>query len=70
MKFAGQGMETEKIIMTEVTRLRKTNITSFPQAPLHFHPGNSFSQEQLWLRDVTVGLQLHPSLYVLSSCWR
>jgi hypothetical protein len=43
---------------------------SFPQAPLHFHPWNSFGQEQLWVRDVTVRWQPHPSLDVLSSCWR
>jgi hypothetical protein len=29
--------------------------TSLPQAPLHFHPCNSFRQEQLWVRIVTVG---------------
>jgi hypothetical protein len=28
---------------------------SFPQDPLHFHPCNSFTQEQLLVRDVTVG---------------
>ena len=43
---------------------------SFPQAPLHFHPCNSFRQEQLWVRDVTVGWQPHPSLDVLSSLCR
>jgi hypothetical protein len=34
---------------------------SFPQASLHLHSSNSFTQEQLWVRDVTVGWQLHPS---------
>jgi hypothetical protein len=43
---------------------------SFPQAPLHFHPCNSFRPEQLWVRDVTVGWQPYPSLDVLSSWWR
>ena len=43
---------------------------SFPQALLHFHPCNSFRQEQLWVRVVTVGWQPHSSLDVLSSCWR
>jgi hypothetical protein len=43
---------------------------SFSQVPLHFHPRNSFRQDQLWVRDVIVEWQLHPSLYVLSSCWR
>jgi hypothetical protein len=28
---------------------------SFPQAPPHFCPCNSFRQEKLWVRDVTVG---------------
>jgi hypothetical protein len=28
---------------------------SFPQAPLHFHPCNSFRQEQFWVRVMTVG---------------
>jgi hypothetical protein len=28
---------------------------SFPQAPLHFQPCNSFSQEKLWVRIVPVG---------------
>ena len=37
---------------------------SFHQAPLHFHPGNSFKHEQLWVRIVTVGWQPHPSLDV------
>jgi hypothetical protein len=52
-------------------RVEKENAgSSFPQVPLHFHPCNSFRQEQLWVRDVTVGWQPHPSLDVLSSCWR
>jgi hypothetical protein len=34
---------------------------SFPHAPLHFYPCNSFKQEQLWVRDVTVGWQPPPS---------
>jgi len=42
---------------------------SFPQAPLHFHPCNSFRWKQLWVRGVTVEWQPHPSLDVLSSCW-
>jgi hypothetical protein len=29
--------------------------SSFPQAPLHFHPCDSFRQEELWVRNVTVG---------------
>ena len=41
---------------------------SFPQAHLHLHPCNSFRQEELWVREVTVGWQPHPSLHVLSSC--
>ena len=41
----------------------------FPQDPLHFHPCNSFRQEQSQVGDVTVGWQPHPSLDVLSSCW-
>jgi hypothetical protein len=44
--------------------------SSFPQAPLCFHPCNFFRQEQLWVRDVTVGWHPHPSFDVLSSCWR
>ena len=43
---------------------------SFPQAPLHFHPCNSFRQEHLWVRFVTVGWQPHPSFDALSFCWR
>jgi hypothetical protein len=43
---------------------------SFPHAPLHFHPSNSFRQKQLWVRGVTVGWQPHPSLDALPSCWR
>jgi hypothetical protein len=39
------------------------------QAPLHFQPCNSFRQEQLWVRDMTVGWQPQPSLDTLSSCW-
>jgi hypothetical protein len=31
---------------------------SFSQAPLHFHLCNSFRQEQVWVRDVTVKWQL------------
>jgi hypothetical protein len=42
---------------------------SFPQAPLHFHPCNSFRQEHLWVRDVTVEWQPNPSPAVLPSCW-
>jgi hypothetical protein len=38
---------------------------SFPQAPVHFHPYYSFRQEQLWVRDVTMGWQPHPSLVFL-----
>jgi hypothetical protein len=41
-----------------------------PQVPLHFYPCNSFRQEQLWVRGVIVGWQPHPSLDVLSSCWK
>jgi hypothetical protein len=40
---------------------------SFPQAPLYFHPCNSFRKKQLQVRVVTVGWQ--PSLDVLCSCW-
>jgi hypothetical protein len=43
---------------------------SFPQAPLHFHPCNSFRQEQLWVWDATVEWQSHPSVDALTSCWR
>jgi hypothetical protein len=43
---------------------------SFSQAPFHFHLCNSFRQEQLWVRYVTVRQQHHPSLDVLSFCWR
>jgi hypothetical protein len=43
---------------------------SFPQVPLYFYPCNSSRQEELWVRDVTVGWQPHPSLDVLSFCWR
>jgi hypothetical protein len=43
---------------------------SFLQSPIHFHPCNSFKQELLWIRDVTVGWQPHPSLDDLSSYWR
>jgi hypothetical protein len=42
----------------------------FPQALLHFHPCSSFRQKQLWVRVLTVGWQPHPSLDVLSSCWK
>jgi hypothetical protein len=44
--------------------------TSFPRAPLHFHPCSSFRQEQLWVRVLSVGWQPHPSLDALSLCWR
>ena len=40
--------------------------SSFPQAPVHFHPCNSFSKEQWWVSDVTVGCQTHPSLYTFN----
>ena len=43
---------------------------SFPQALLHFHHCNSFRQEQLWVRILTVGWQPHPSLNALFLCWR
>jgi hypothetical protein len=43
---------------------------SFPQASLHFHPCNSFRQEQLWVRVVTVGWFPSPSFDALSSWWR
>jgi hypothetical protein len=45
-------------------------VPSFPQAPLHSHPYNSNRQEKLWVRDVTMEWQPHPSLDALSSCWR
>jgi hypothetical protein len=38
---------------------------SFPQAPLHFHPCNSFGQEQLWVRVLTMGW---PPLPLLMLC--
>ena len=41
----------------------------FPLAPPHFHPCNSFSQEKLWVRIVTVGWQPHPTPGALSSFW-
>jgi hypothetical protein len=43
---------------------------SFPQDPLHFCPCNSFRQEQLWVKVVTVRWQHHSTLDALSSCWR
>jgi hypothetical protein len=43
---------------------------SFPRDSLHFHSCSSFRQEQLWVRDFTVGWQLHPFLDTLSFCWR
>jgi hypothetical protein len=43
---------------------------SFPQAPLHFCSWSSFSQEQIWLRVLTVRWQPHPSLNTLSFCRR
>jgi hypothetical protein len=42
--------------------------SSFPQAPLHFHPSSSFRQEQLWVRILTVRWQPPPSLNDLFSC--
>jgi hypothetical protein len=44
--------------------------SSFPQALLHFHSCNSFRQEQLWVRVVTVGCSHSPSFDALSFCWR
>jgi hypothetical protein len=44
--------------------------SSFPQAPLNFHLCNSFRQEQLWVRDVTVEWQPYHSIDVLPFCWR
>jgi hypothetical protein len=43
--------------------------SSFPQAPLHLHPCSSFRQEQLWVRNVTVGWSPPPSLDAMTSCW-
>jgi hypothetical protein len=43
---------------------------SFPQDPLHFHPCNSFRQEQLWVRVVTVGWLSYTLFDALSLCWR
>jgi hypothetical protein len=43
---------------------------SFPQAPLCFHPCNSFTQEQLWVRNEALRWPFSPSLDALSSCWR
>ena len=37
--------------------------TFFLSGSLHFHPCNSFRQEQLWVRDVTVGWQPHSSTW-------
>jgi len=36
----------------------------------HFMFLFSFRQEELWVRDLTVGQQPHPSLVALSFCWR
>jgi hypothetical protein len=41
---------------------------SFPQACLNFHSCNSFIQEQMWVRVLTVTRQPAPSLNALSSC--
>jgi hypothetical protein len=43
---------------------------SFLKAPLHFHPCSSFTQEQIWVRVLTVGWQPPPSFDALSSCCR
>ena len=43
---------------------------SFSQAPLHFHPCNSFRQKHLWVRVLTGGWQPHASLDALSFFWR